>query len=105
MQTFAVLMSVLLPSGMSTVTHSVLRITYLLSPRHHPLWHPCVVRASRDFGFVCLSSILVLHHLTRTMKQVYAAHTRKVCLVCLIDGYYCVYSTSVVGNDSESLVS
>jgi hypothetical protein len=77
-------MSILLPSGKSAV-HNMLQPFDTLSPRPHSYWHLCVVRVSRDIVFDLSSNLplQVLHYLTRTMKQVYAAHTRKVCLVCL----------------------
>ncbi len=46
----------------------------------------CASSASHDIALTSSSLNLpheVLRYLIRTMKQVYAAHTRKVCLMCL----------------------
>ena len=83
LQTFAVLMSVLLPSGKFAATHKMSQYPNFLSPRPHPFLHLCVARACHGFTFLSLNlSPQVLHYLTRTMKKVYSAHTRKVCLLC-----------------------
>jgi hypothetical protein len=83
-ETFLDLMTVLLPSGTSIVSRNLHQHSTFLSPRHHSYWHLYVVRAFRNISFTYLSLNLshqVLYYLTRTKKQVYVAHTRKVCLV------------------------